>query len=58
MKKLSYRYKRLPSVDVVDVGHEEIEVPGLQASGQLLELSHNLDPPVNATKGFGEVTDC
>ena len=45
----------IPSIDVIDVGHQEIEIPGLQSSGQLLELSHYLDPAVNATQGLREV---
>ena len=46
-----------PSVDVVDVGHEEVEVSGLQASGQLLELTDHLNPTINAAQSLGEVAD-
>ena len=36
-----------PPRDVVPIGKQEVVVSGLQASGQLLELAHHLNPFVN-----------
>ena len=44
-----------PPRDVVPIGKQEVVVSGLQASGQLLELAHHLNPFVNTWQDLSHV---